>query len=152
MGVREKIGGVLKPALLAAATIPLVALAACSCPQRVGVAPTSKDGRSLYLARCASCHGIDGKGDGPAAAALSPAPTDLTRLAQRYGGNFPREYVLEVVTGEREIVAHGSRAMPVWSQRFGPSGGATAVASVYTRSGLERLIDYVETLQLDAAD
>jgi mono/diheme cytochrome c family protein len=32
----------------------------------------------LYDANCAACHGAEGRGDGPAAAGLHPAPTDFT--------------------------------------------------------------------------
>ena len=39
--------------------------------------------RSLYAARCAGCHGVEGRGDGPAGAGLEPAPTDF-RDAARY--------------------------------------------------------------------
>ena len=35
----------------------------------------------LFKERCAACHGDGGRGDGPAAAALSPPPADLRRLA-----------------------------------------------------------------------
>jgi putative copper resistance protein D len=35
-------------------------------------------GRQLYSTYCAVCHGLEGYGDGPAAAALRPAPADLT--------------------------------------------------------------------------
>ena len=35
-------------------------------------------GRTLYAANCASCHGPRGAGDGPGAAALVPAPSDLS--------------------------------------------------------------------------
>jgi mono/diheme cytochrome c family protein len=35
-------------------------------------------GKSLFEAKCVLCHGSDGKGNGPAAAALSPSPTDFT--------------------------------------------------------------------------
>jgi putative copper resistance protein D len=35
-------------------------------------------GARLYAENCALCHGADGKGDGPAAAALSIRPADLT--------------------------------------------------------------------------
>jgi len=37
----------------------------------------------VYAARCAVCHGADGKGDGPLAAELSPAPRDLVRAQYR---------------------------------------------------------------------
>lgn len=35
-------------------------------------------GRNLYAENCASCHGPGGRGDGPGAAALLPAPSDLS--------------------------------------------------------------------------
>ena len=34
-------------------------------------------GKKLYNLACAACHGSSGKGDGPAAAALTPKPKDL---------------------------------------------------------------------------
>ena len=35
-------------------------------------------GQELYRAHCASCHGVGGRGDGPAGAGLTPRPADLT--------------------------------------------------------------------------
>jgi mono/diheme cytochrome c family protein len=32
----------------------------------------------IFSTRCATCHGADGKGDGPASAALNPKPRDYT--------------------------------------------------------------------------
>jgi mono/diheme cytochrome c family protein len=37
-------------------------------------------GSQLYADHCASCHGSDGRGDGPAGLMLDPKPRDLTRL------------------------------------------------------------------------
>jgi len=37
-----------------------------------------KEGKNIYMANCAPCHGDKGKGDGPAAAALNPKPADHT--------------------------------------------------------------------------
>lgn len=34
-------------------------------------------GKTLYDSKCVICHGADGKGDGPAAAALNPSPRDF---------------------------------------------------------------------------
>lgn len=38
-------------------------------------------GADVYAARCATCHGATGRGDGPAAKALPRPPTDLTSPA-----------------------------------------------------------------------
>lgn len=40
-----------------------------------GRAPDLRAGAALYRAQCAGCHGAEGRGDGPAAAGLEPAPT-----------------------------------------------------------------------------
>lgn len=105
-------------------------------------------GHDDYHAKCAACHGADARGDGPAAHALRLAPPDLTLLAQRTGGRFPREYVIELVTGAVPIDAHGSRDMPIWTDRFGPKqSGATAVASTYARRSAEAIAMYLESLQ-----
>ncbi len=37
-------------------------------------------GKVLYEAQCASCHGVSGKGDGPAGQALTPPAADLTTV------------------------------------------------------------------------
>jgi mono/diheme cytochrome c family protein len=43
-----------------------------------GVHADEKDaGARLYVERCSGCHGDDGKGDGPAAAALVPKPKNF---------------------------------------------------------------------------
>ena len=42
------------------------------------VSVNERRGRQLYAANCASCHGPRGAGDGPAAASLVPAPSDLS--------------------------------------------------------------------------
>lgn len=108
-----------------------------------------EEGRAEYLAACASCHGVDARGGGPVGPALRTPPPDLTLLAWRRGGTFPRDEVIAVLAGERSFAAHGNREMPVWSQRYGVPGtdGATAIASIYARRRLELLASYLESVQ-----
>jgi len=81
-------------------------------------------GAEMYKAYCASCHGLDGKGNGPAAEALKVPPTDLTALAVKNGGKYPALRVSAVIRGEQELAAHGSKDMPIWGNLFwGISGG-----------------------------
>ncbi len=56
-------------------------------------------GRADFEALCASCHGTDATGNGPAAAGLATAPADLTRIAARNGGVFDYDAVMSHIDG-----------------------------------------------------
>jgi mono/diheme cytochrome c family protein len=78
--------------------IPLIMLGlfAVACARTVSM-PEPPEGRVIYAEYCAQCHGPAGEGDGPWAAAMTPAPSDLTDLSEN--GEFPRAYVLSVIDG-----------------------------------------------------
>src|SRR5579862_6822254 len=46
----------------------------------------SVKGADLYHAHCATCHGTEGKGDGPMVAVMKMKMPDLTVLAKNNGG------------------------------------------------------------------
>ena len=69
------------------------------------------DGPTAYQENCASCHGADGKGNGPAARGLAVAPPDLTMIAARNGGVFPTDQVMSTIDG-LDGGKHFSTAMP----------------------------------------
>lgn len=76
-------------------------------------------GENLYKAYCASCHGVDGRGNGPMAAWIKVAPPDLTRIAARNGGEFPLARIDRIISGEEALPSgHGTRAMPIWGPVF----------------------------------
>jgi mono/diheme cytochrome c family protein len=75
-------------------------------------------GEQMFTNYCASCHGKDAKGNGPAASALNKAPADLTTLAKRNGGKYPDMKVTSVLRGEASVAAHGTQEMPVWGPVF----------------------------------
>lgn len=56
-------------------------------------------GNTLYLQHCVSCHGVDGKGDGPVAARLSTPPADLTKIAARRDGVWPAFEIMTILSG-----------------------------------------------------
>jgi hypothetical protein len=55
-------------------------------------------------------------------------PPDLTRIAQRRGGNFPDAEIAAQIDGRTVVPAHGSRDMPIWGQRWGNSSAAATLA------------------------
>lgn len=59
-------------------------------------------GRAVYERWCASCHGFEGRGDGPAAARMLPRPRDFTRglyqIRTTAGGEIPTDAdILDVI-------------------------------------------------------
>lgn len=61
-------------------------LAAHPLPLAPAAPPDPARGAQLYASQCASCHGLSGDGQGPAAAGLDPPPiafTDVDRARQR---------------------------------------------------------------------
>lgn len=95
-----------------------VALKSQTVKQGTVLATSPGSGRQMFQEYCAVCHGKDGKGGGPAAAALKIPPADLTTLARRNNGKFPEARVYETIKGDTETPAHGSKEMPIWGDLF----------------------------------
>lgn len=132
------------------------ALASLACLGLTAVPLLAQDvdhGRALFQTHCATCHGVDAKGQGPLAAALVLQPSDLTTLSARNEGSFPLERVLSRIDGTDPMVSHGS-PMPVFGPYFEgvantpmklPSGQPLLVAEP-----IADLVGYLQSLQ--AAD
>ncbi len=109
-------------------------------------------GEELFGRFCASCHGEHARGDGPVARSLNTAVPDLTRIRARYG-EFPAMLVRDTIDGRGvDIRAHGTRAMPVWGYEFWVDEGGDVVAQKVVRAAINRLVDYLRSLQREADD
>lgn len=104
--------------------------------------PTS--GQQMYAGYCAPCHGVDGKGNGPAAAALKNQPTNLTELKKNNHGRYPDTHIVSVMQFGSEIQAHGSNEMPVWGPILGRMNATNAQDKQLRISNLSR---YIESMQ-----
>jgi mono/diheme cytochrome c family protein len=101
-------------------------------------------GKQTYKEYCASCHGLDGKGHGPAAGSLRKQPANLTTIAKRHGGKFPDEYVKGILEFGPGFSAHGSSEMPVWGPIFQYVENYNEAA---VRRRIKNLCDFLESIQ-----
>ncbi len=104
-------------------------------------------GAEYYAQYCASCHGRDGAGRGPAAGALKKRPADLTRIAQRRGGTFPDGKIARFIDGRFEVTAHGSREMPIWGRRLGERIPEAGISEEIVRGRMLVLVEYLKSIQ-----
>ena len=104
-------------------------------------------GRDYYLRYCASCHGFEGKGDGPVSSALSVKPSDLTAIVRRRHGEFPMDELGAFIDGRNTIAAHGSRDMPVWGERFGGDFRGDPARDQVIRGEILMLLVYLQSIQ-----
>jgi mono/diheme cytochrome c family protein len=96
----------------------------------------------LFGAYCAACHGPDGRGKGPAAGRMRSRPPDLTQLAKRSGGEFPRNHVeARIRAADRTPPVTVTDGMPVWY----PVSSHETENVPATRAG--ELAAFVESLQ-----
>ena len=91
-------------------------------------------GHQYFVQYCSAGHGVEGRGDGPAASALQPPPADLTRIARRRGGHFPVAEIRAYIDGRIGVPAHGRRDMPVWGERFEEMVGGGSLGEAVARS------------------
>ncbi|CAA2139226.1 c-type cytochrome [Hyphomicrobium sp. ghe19] len=104
-------------------------------------------GQLLFAGHCAQCHGADGKGHGPIADVLKVAPSDLTTISKRSGGNFPAERIVETIRYGGDVTAHGTRDMPIWGKVFSVQGGGGKRGGAFSRQAVIQLKDYLESIQ-----
>jgi DMSO reductase family type II enzyme heme b subunit len=104
-------------------------------PAVLRAAPLAQDtsqGQAIYEERCAACHGLNGDGQGPAAASLFVKPRDFTRdeyeIKSTAGDEFPSR---EDLVG---VIANGmpGSSMPAWR-------------GVLSEAEIGAVADYVQT-------
>lgn len=103
---------------------PLLLLALAAAP------PALADGATTYASYCATCHGPAGLGDGPASAALVPAPASLA------GPDFwdaQTDAAVKKVIKEGGAASGRSPVMPAWGTSL-------------TDGQIDELIAYLKTL------
>ena len=121
--------------------IVVLAVAALLVGTVSGAADTNRlraigEGRALYLAHCASCHGADAKGS---------SATDLTGIGAR-DGSFSALHVANHITGRRDGLDNGT--MPCWGRvhvRRWPGGEGPALLQTW------KLAKYLEFVQVPAS-
>ena len=142
---RTRIGFLFLPVFAAALLVATAGWAQEKTVKKVPIVqsnPTS--GKQMFADYCAPCHGLSGKGDGPAASALKTPPADLTLLAKTNGGKFPMDHVMNVLRSGTSSASHGNSDMPVWGPLF---RSLHPPATELVDQRILNLSKYIESLQ-----
>ncbi len=119
-------------------------------------------GQKLYAQYCASCHGANGTGNGPAATTLNPKPSDLTQIAKKNGGKFPFYETMQLISGRTPMSenqdaslpglpkAHGDPKMPAWGEVFSReelAKGTSLDLQLQTTGKIMLITEYLQSIQ-----
>jgi mono/diheme cytochrome c family protein len=102
-------------------------------------------GAYAYRTYCATCHGTNGKGEGPLAESLRFNPPDLSLISKRNGGDFPAEKIHRIVDGRKPLPGHGGPDMPIWGDAF--RNAETGYDDAKVKEKIRSIVDYLLTLQ-----
>ncbi|MDH4199001.1 MAG: cytochrome c [Spirochaetia bacterium] len=102
------------------------------CGKKKKIEESIETGKNIYEANCSPCHGINGEGDGPGAAALNPKPRNYKKDGFKYGSSI--EEVKRTISEGIE-----GTAMPTW-------------AEVLTDDQITHVAEYVKSLAASSAE
>ena len=111
-----------------------------------GAAETDS-GKQLYMQYCSSCHGMEGRGNGPVTPYLKIKVPDLTLLKKNNKGIYPVSKVMSAIDGSRAVRAHGDREMPVWGEIFRKETEGAKYGELTALLKGKLIAEYVATLQ-----
>jgi hypothetical protein len=142
--------------------IEILALIGAALAFAPGTAPAEDGdpGKIEYMSNCATCHGLNGKGDGPylkflmVSEYVPPSLPDLTVLAKNNDGIFPSDRVYEVIDGRAEVRAHGPRLMPIWGVEYSKEAAEyyrsvfrVNDAEAFVSKRIGSLVAYIQSIQ-----
>jgi len=104
-------------------------------------------GRDTFKTYCGACHGASAKGDGPIADDLRIAPTDLTRISEKNGGEFPFDSIRASIDGREKVRGHGSKDMPAWGDAFKATG-----TEEKAQQRIDEITQFLWSIQVVASD
>jgi len=105
-------------------------------------------GQVTFEQSCASCHGSDARGVGPASHLLAVPASDLTQLSEKYSGRFPVDELYSMIEGNEKVGAHGTREMPVWGNIWSEKDGRPVRREMVERR-INELIEYLRSIQTE---
>lgn len=110
-------------------------------------------GKTVYRVYCASCHGLEARGDGKLAEYLTIKPSDLTRISARNDGTFPSERMARIVDGRETVPGHSTAEMPVWGDAFQKADALEEeppeVREAEVQRKIESLLAFLRSIQVE---
>jgi hypothetical protein len=88
---------------------------------------------------------MDSRGAAMDAVFVRVAPANLTQIAKRNKGTFPKDQVYRIIDGRQTGKTDGAPQMPVWGDAFSKSITSSTEKEVAER--IRALLDYLESIQ-----
>ncbi len=107
-------------------------------------AVAAASGEDMYISYCQICHGNQNEA-GPMAEVLKSVPLDLSLIAVRRNGEFPRNEIIKIIDGRSTLQGHRNQEMPIWGKTFKESEGLESNKKV--KEKIELIVDYLESIQ-----
>jgi len=113
------------------------------------IAATANSGKAIYDKRCSPCHGIEGRGDGPAANFFRPRPANFSRGQYKYASTIKGELPTDEDLFKTVSKGLPGTGMPAWESVLSEADRKAVVVHIKTfskkfaeRTGAPKLIDF----------